>query len=90
MRAYVNDKGVPPCKVSQPDLHCSAKEQEYIKSWSAKDAAAVSAELARLDKMRDAKGVATGLVIVSFCYFIVAFSLLLLRFALQRLTVCCR
>ncbi len=67
MRAYVNDKGVPPCKVSQPDLHCSAKEQEYIKSWSAKDAAAVSAELARLDKMRDAKGVATGLVIVAFC-----------------------
>ena len=56
MRAYVNEKGVPPCKVSQPELHCSAKEQEYIKSWSAKDAAAVSAERARLEKMRDAKG----------------------------------
>ena len=56
MRAYVNEKGVPPCKVSQPDVHCSAKEQDYIKAWSAKAADAVSAERARLDKMRDAKG----------------------------------
>ena len=56
MRAYINEKGVPPCLVSQPDAHCSAKEQDYIKSWSAKDAAAVSAERARLEKMRDAKG----------------------------------
>ena len=56
MRAYVNEKGVPPCKVSQPDKHCSAKEQEYIQSWSSKDAAAVTAERARLEKLLDAKG----------------------------------
>jgi hypothetical protein len=56
MRAYVNEKGVPPCKVSQPDKHCSTKEQEYIQSWSSKDAAAVTAERSRLEKMLDAKG----------------------------------
>ena len=51
MRAYVNEQGVPPCKVAQPDKNCSAKEQEYIQSWSSKDAAAVAAERARLEKM---------------------------------------
>ena len=56
MRAYVNEQGVPPCKVAQPDKNCSAKEQEYIQSWSSKDAAAVAAERARLEKMLGAKG----------------------------------
>lgn len=50
MRAYVNDKGVPPCTLADT-THCSTKEKDYLASWGAKAPADVTKEHARLTKM---------------------------------------
>jgi len=56
MRAYINDKGVPSCVVGAEPSSCTAKEQEFLASWSGKDAPAVDRELARLGKLLSSKG----------------------------------
>jgi len=50
MRAYVNDKGVPPCTLGDP-AHCTDKEKDYLATWTAKPPADAVKEHARLSKM---------------------------------------
>lgn len=56
MRAYVTDKAVPPCPVSNPDSpHCTDRERSFLAVWAAKSPAALQAEIQRLEKMSSAK-----------------------------------
>jgi len=55
MRAYVTDKGIPPCNVV--DLSgCSDQDKSYLEVWRAKTAAQQQTELERLQKLQQAKG----------------------------------
>jgi hypothetical protein len=59
MRAYVNDKGVPPCTLGDP-AHCTDKEKDYLATWTAKPPADAVKEHARLSKMVCSFGLRPG------------------------------
>jgi len=55
MRAYIQDKGVPPCNVV--DLsQCSDQDKTYLEVWRVKTAAQQNTEHERLTKLQQAKG----------------------------------
>jgi len=55
MRAYVQEKGIPPCNVA--DLsHCSDQDKSYLEVWRVKSATLQRTELERLQKLQQAKG----------------------------------
>jgi len=55
MRAYIQDKGIPPCNVV--DLsHCSDQDKSYLLLWDPKPSAQQQTEHDRLQKLQSAKG----------------------------------
>lgn len=54
LRAYVNEKGVPPCKVKD-QANCSEKEKTFISKFAAQDKAVLLLETERLTKILTGK-----------------------------------
>ena len=59
-------QGIPSCTPADPSA-CSEKEATFLKTWSAKSAADVAAEHARLAKLAASKGKPEQVVIRCWC-----------------------